>query len=862
MVARAAEGRSRVTGDHPDLFRALFDHCPDGLLVAGPDGRCVEANAAASELLGISRQELLGRDLVDLLSAASAGAGSPGALGAVSQTRPDGSTRRLELRRLAVDGLTVSILRDVTDEVAQREALTKSEARFRTMIEKSSEAVTLTSAEGVTFYRSPALARHLGWTPADMVGRGPIDNVALEDRPMFAEAVARLYAGEREIALQFRGAHRDGSVRWMDGAATNLLDDPNVRAIVGTFRDITERKGLEDAMRRSEVRYRRLMEELPEPVVVHVEGRVAYANPAAAIALGVAAPDDLIGRAMIEFARPETQEQITARMALGGDLPRAEQTFVRPADGRSLHVEVKTTPIDFEGRAAALSIGRDITQRVEAERDAMQAQRRLRAQFHAAPLPTYVWQRTEGAFVLLDVNQAAMSLADGHPEDRVGVSADVFFAGTPEIPPELARCLDEGGTFQREIERDKRRLVLTCASAPPDLVIVHAEDITARTQLEQQFRQAQKMEAVGQLAGGVAHDFNNLLSVILSYASLAADDLKPGDPLRHDLGEIRAAAERATALTRQLLAFSRRQVLQPRVIEIEGIIEGMRSMLGRLLGENIEVAVSAAKGLGRVLSDPGQIEQVVMNLAVNARDAMPDGGKLTVDAANVILDEGYAATHLGVSPGPYVLLAVSDTGMGMDAATRARIFEPFFTTKEPGKGTGLGLSTVFGIVKQSGGSVSVYSEPGHGSTFKVYLPRTDRLPDVLTTKPGRGARGTETILLVEDEDQVRAVGCTILRKHGYVVLEAANAGEAFLISQTHPETIHLLLTDVVMPRMSGRMLAEQLAPQRPGMRVLFASGYTDDAVVRHGVLDAGVAFVQKPFTPDVLLRKVRDVLDA
>jgi two-component system cell cycle sensor histidine kinase/response regulator CckA len=405
-------------------------------------------------------------------------------------------------------------------------------------------------------------------------------------------------------------------------------------------------------------------------------------------------------------------------------------------------------------------------------------------------------------------------------------------------------------------------MFVTYAAAPPDLVLAHTEDVTERSKLEQQLRQAQKMEAVGRLAGGIAHDFNNLLSVIMSYGELAIEPLKSGDPLRDDLQEILGAARKATALTRQLLAFSRQQVLQARVIDLGQVIGAMRPMLARILGEDVELAFLTSSESDRVLADPGQIEQVVMNLAVNARDAMPEGGKLTIDITSAELEAKDVGAHLGMTPGPYVMLAVSDTGVGMDAATRARVFEPFFTTKDVGKGTGLGLSTVFGIVKQTGGHVLVESEPNRGTTFKIYLPRTDRAADADVSPPATTvAGGSETILLVEDEDKVRAVACAILRRKGYRVLEAANGGEAYLVATDFPEKIHLLVTDVVMPRMSGRKLVEHLGPRRPDMKVLFASGYTDDAIVHHGVLDAGVPFLQKPFTPDGLLRKVREVLD-
>jgi CheY-like chemotaxis protein len=371
------------------------------------------------------------------------------------------------------------------------------------------------------------------------------------------------------------------------------------------------------------------------------------------------------------------------------------------------------------------------------------------------------------------------------------------------------------------------------------------------------------MEAMGRLAGGIAHDFNNLLSVVLSYSELLIADTPRGAPARSDLDEIHEAALRAAALTTQLLAFSRRQVVEPRVLDLNVQLAGLDRMLHRVLGEDIDLVSTPGSDLGRVLADPSHVDQVVLNLVVNARDAMPRGGELTIETSNVDLDESYTRDHFGARVGRHVMLAVTDTGCGMDAATVARVFEPFFTTKPQGKGTGLGLSTVFGIVQQAGGSIWVYSEPGKGSTFKVYFPRVDAEVEPVADAPAlRTVRGTETVLLVEDNDALRAVARSILSKNGYDVIDAASGAEALRASARHAGRIHLLLTDVVMPQMSGPELAARLAPARPDMKVLCMSGYTDDSVVRHGVLEPHHSFIQKPITPESLARKVRAVLDA
>jgi len=388
-------------------------------------------------------------------------------------------------------------------------------------------------------------------------------------------------------------------------------------------------------------------------------------------------------------------------------------------------------------------------------------------------------------------------------------------------------------------------------------------DVTDQRRLQQQLLQSQKMEAVGRLAGGIAHDFNNLLTVITSYSELMLGSLENDDPNRDDLEQVRKAAHGAAALTRQLLTFSRQQVVEPRVISLNDVVESLEKILQRVIGEDVELATTLAPDLGAVRADVGQIEQVLMNLTVNARDAMPTGGKITIESANIEHDPDYARDRGGAAVRRFVMLAVSDTGCGMDEATRARIFEPFFTTKEPGKGTGLGLATVYGIVNQSGGFIWVYSEPGRGTSFKIYLPQVDATAEGAIAAPGaRVARGTETVLLVEDAAAVRAVTKQILERQGYTVLEAPNGDAALRVAEKHDGPIHLLLTDVVMPLLSGRQMAEQLVRVRPDTKVLYASGYTDDSVVRHGVLELGTAYLQKPFSPESLAHKVREVLDS
>jgi len=519
----------------------------------------------------------------------------------------------------------------------------------------------------------------------------------------------------------------------------------------------------------------------------------------------------------------------------------------------------------------------DVTPLKEAELKLEASEEQYRLLFDRNPQPMWVYDEETRRF--LAVNDAAVA--------HYGYSRDEFLAmNLRDIrPPEEVPALDEFAAARRQAassaafrsdrvwkhrKKDGTLIDVKVAGSPLHFQgraawLVLATDVTEEKRLEAQLRQAQKMESVGRLAGGVAHDFNNLLGVITGYGELLQREIGPGHPAFARVAEIRKAADRAAGLTRQLLAFSRKQVLEPTMLDLNAVVADTEKMLRRLIGEDVQLVTVFDQALGSVKADRGQIEQVIVNLAVNARDAMPAGGKLIIETANVDLDDGYARTRPDAASGRHVMLAVSDTGHGMDAQVQSHLFEPFFTTKEAGKGTGLGLATVHGIVRQSGGHVSVYSEVGRGTTFKVYLPRRDEEQEpagVLAATEPSTASATETILLVEDEPSLRVMIGEILEAAGYRVLEGPSAEEALTAAAAHAGTIDLMLTDVILPRMSGRQVADALRTSRPETHVLYMSGYTDDAIGHHGMLDAGTHFLQKPFTSDGLLRKVREILDA
>ena len=697
---------------------------------------------------------------------------------------------------------------------------------------------------------------------------------AVEFLPIVLAFIATLFLpAVASGLLVLRGNVSRTEVFLLSGAAASVVTCFFVRLILTQHRQ----NRTFELLHVSEQRYRSLFEHNMAGVFCTTpDGRYLDCNEAYARIVGYGSREEVMASNPVAlYATPSVREERIAILRRQ-KLFRNWETQLRSKDGRLIWVLQNVTLMEDEhGKEFIEGTMVDITERKLAEAQILDWKNRYEAAVLASKLIIYDWnpstnQVTFGGNVENILGYRAEEI--GGLTNRWGelIHPDDVERYKKEVGQVLANRSESLHLEYRVRKKNGSSVVVKDdgyfvgrGAADKSQMVGFISDVSEQRMLEAQLRQSQKMEAVGQLAGGVAHDFNNLLTVIKGYSRMVLDDPGREENVTENVEQIDAAAERAAALTRHLLAFSRKQVLQPKVIDLNSLVINLDRMLRRVIGENIQMVTVPGRDLGSVKADPGQIEQVLLNLVVNARDAMPRGGQVTIETANVQLDETYVHEHDGVRPGRYVMIAVSDTGVGMDALTQSRIFEPFFTTKELGRGTGLGLSTVYGIVKQSGGHIWVYSEPGHGTTFKIYFARVDdpaeKIP--LAVTPGTDSRGYETILLVEDDEQVRELTRSVLADRGYTVLVAENAAALTKICETHTAAVHVVLTDVVMPTISGREVASRALARWPRIKVLYMSGYTENSIIHHGVLDEGTSFLPKPYTPAALTNRIRELLD-
>ncbi|MBK9167809.1 MAG: PAS domain S-box protein [Bryobacterales bacterium] len=891
MDITASKRAEEAFRDSQSRYRYLVEHASEIICKTDIYGRFTFFNPAASLVLKREPAELIGTSYLDLI-------------------RPDfrPMVRRHYLRQflhriyttyaefpaltgdgsyvwlgqnvqLVMDGGSVvgfqGIIRDLTEHKRSQEALLESEERYRIVAETATDAIITVDDDLEILFVNHAAEKIFGYSVEEMLG-SPLTNLLPSYPRRVSQASARfdLNTGRTYLAatpVELMALHKEGHEVPVE-VSLGEFTEAGRHLFTAVVRDTSERKRAEEALRRSDERFRSLIENASDIVtILDGAGIVRYANPSLSRILGYRT-EEVTGSSWAEIADPADRQALGAALMPGPQSSRSHELRFRHKDGSVRVLEAIARDLTADAPISGFLVNlRDITARKHAEEQLWAVNETLRSLIEASPV----------AIIGLDLSgcvtmwTTAATKLFGWTEDEVR-GRPLPFGGSGSAPEDL-RMLE---TLRRGESLAIERLGHTNAGTPVMLSISSAPlraadgtvcgavaavtDITEQRRLEDQLRQAQKMEAVGQLAGGVAHDFNNLLTVIKGYAQLIMSQLTEGSRALDHGREIVQAAERASALTRQLLAFSRRQVIQPRVLDINEVVTNMTKMLRRLIGEHVDLVTELKPLAGRVHIDPGQVEQIVLNLVVNARDAVPPhGARIVIETGDVTLGAPYTRMHVGAQPGPHVLLAVTDNGHGMDAATRSRVFEPFFTTKELGKGTGLGLSTVYGIVKQNHANIWVYSEPGLGTTFKIYFPAVDAGAQHLTdSKAPDSVRGSECILVVEDEDGLRALVRELLEQRGYTVLTAGGRREALEIVETQEGPIHLLLTDVVMPDTNGRALAAELQGLRRHMRVLYMSGYPDSAISHHLVLDQGVAFLPKPFSQESLAAKVREVLDA
>jgi PAS domain S-box-containing protein len=886
MSQLALRRQTRELAESEARFRLVTDNARAGIVLVNLERRYAYANRAYAEIFGLPSPAIIGARIADVqgdsyeeqirgqLDRAFAGERVTGEFHKPAGNRYSHYSVTYEpTTRDGSPALVVIVLTDITERKTAEELVRIGTERFRIVVQATNDAVWDWNLATDAVSWNEGYQGLFGYLPEDTD-----PTVASWTRFIHPDDLSRVIDRIDEVIA--RGGRWSDEYRFRrhDGTYAQVFDrgqvihDERGRAVrmVGAMQDVTERRQAEEALRGSEARYRTLFECAPDGILIADTSSVYIdANPSMCRMLGYSR-DELVGLHASNIVTPEEIEHIVPalRRITGASEYRREWHF-RRKDGSTFAADVFATSMP-DGRLLAMI--RDVTERNEASEARRTAEERMRFALESAEVGIWDMDYSTGVLRWSEILEAQYGLAPRtfggtfaefvertHPDDRAALLETVgnatkagsdFSINQRSVWPDgTVRWLSGAGRIHLDDRGEPVRGVGVLL------------DVTERRTLEEQFQQAQKMEAIGRLAGGVAHDFNNLLTVILGYCELLLQDLDPADLRQADIAEIEKAGLRGAGLTRQLLAFSRKEIIEPAQLDLNAILSDMLTMLGRLIGEDIKVVVRPSPGVASVNADRGQVEQIVMNLAVNARDAMPDGGTLTIETGIADLGDQYARTHLDVAVGRYVALTVTDTGTGMKPDVQARLFEPFFTTKEAGKGTGLGLATVQGIAMRSGGSVAFHSELDKGTSFTVYFPQAD-VAEIVTqvAPPARPRTGSQTVLVVEDADGLRELARRLLERQGYTVLVAANAEEALRLFESEA-AIDVLLTDVVMPGGSGPELTRRVVEGRPTLKVIYMSGYTEDAIVHHGVLNPGIDFLHKPFTSETLGRKVREVLE-
>ncbi|MCD4692478.1 MAG: PAS domain S-box protein [Calditrichales bacterium] len=893
--------------DSEDRYRRLVELNPEAIAVHC-QGKIVYANKACLKLMGVSKKkDIIGKKVLDFVH--------PDYLKVV-MTRIQRSQRKkkyaepIEEKFIRLDGKIIDVevtaipfayegnpatqvvFRNITEYKQAECKLKHSQKQLDSIVKSIPDIIYRLDPKGKITFISETIKKY-GYTPEELTGKNIFALVHPEDREKSKYRVNERRTGERRTrSFEVRFVTKDDKPIPFDIHSKDILMEPvfileaeglysedesgktNLLGSQGVARDVTERKKYEADLLESKERYRTLFEFANDAIFLMDGHNFVECNIKGMEMFGCLSeqiihksPFDLSPEKQPDGKNSKEKAYKIIDKAFKGEPQLFEWQHCRH-DGATFDAEVNINKIELAGKQHLLIAIRDITKRKLVEKE-------ISMLAHAVMSISECVDVTDMDGKIIFINDAFLNTYGYNRKELMGKPISIIRSprNSPDAINAVLHATLQGGWQGESINKRKdgsdfpvllSTSVIKDERGNPFALIGVGRDITERKHLETQLQQSQKMEAIGSLAGGVAHDFNNLLTIIRGYSKLILSRLDKDNPLYKNITQIDKAGEHAESLTNQLLAFSRKQILQPKVVALNELISELEKMVGRLIGENIELSVSLDPELGYIKADPHQIEQVIMNLVVNARDAMPEGGKATIETKNVVLNKKYALKHRIEETGPYVMLAISDSGVGMDKNTQTHLFEPFFTTKEKGKGTGLGLATVYGIIKQSGGYIWVYSEPGLGTTFKIYLPRIDE--ELISSDKSEeifddNLKGTETILVVEDEDEVRNLVCEMLQINGYNILEASNGENALSICEQYKEPIHLVLTDIVMPKMSGHDLVARLLHIQPQMKILYMSGYTDIALVHKGMLDSDIKFIQKPFTPLDLARKIRGILD-